>query len=183
MYDYASRSFTLRSIAVGEYIVIHFGNFEIRVTRSAGPHYHLPLRFVHACVYPAVLGHDSPTTSSLPVEVIHEIFMFLTISDMGNFSQSSRYTDEAFKLNTLWSRLITNLKAYVTLSVLPEVGDLAGGPMMAIAELVKRRQHRRLGRFFHTVESSHWAAPTRIVHSIPHIQGRRIDVVDDLDLF
>jgi hypothetical protein len=182
-FERAGRAYTLRVLKLQHHLVAHFDTFELSLIPSVVYTVHIPLRFAISCVYPAIFGGQPPQLATMPPEVLVEILLCLRIEDMAVLSSSSRYIHTSFKGDSLWKRVVVKLSDYSSACAPRDLQQVTSGYKDAIAALLRERQRRRMTRFVHAVESSHWANPTRIVDPVADIRRRRIDVMDDLDLF
>lgn len=171
----------LRVISLGAHAYGYIDEFGIKINRNSFEPERTVLRFAYACIYPFLYHTPVPAFSAMPVEVIANSATFLSIEDIGVLSLVSKTVMSALNRDTLWEFVYNNLSSYSAIAAPNQP------PVTSYKEAVKgilaQKQERRVSRFVRTMQVSHWAAPGRLVDPIPEVRRRRIDVMDDLDLF
>ena len=140
------------------------------------------VRFYLSCIHPVLFHCPAPSLSTLPVEVLSNLATFFEIEDIGLFASVNRSIRSALNDDdSCWKFIYTNLSKYYAAET-PSVED---PPIYkeALKDIITERQRRREERFVRTIQVSDWAVPVRVVDPILEIRPRRIDVMDDLDLF
>lgn len=177
---------------------------ELRVMNIAGDHYiaylgsfafqpktithHVPLRFELCCILPLLSGGPQPLFDSMPTEVTSNVISYLSLDEMVNTAIVSRQSLTSFNAQSLWHHVWSNLGKYLNGNKAIGLQVDPGEHKQAVAAAVMERQRKREARFVHS--ASDWSGPIHYIDSRPgmidpirSLRRRRIDVMDDLDLF
>jgi hypothetical protein len=149
----------------------------------------LPLRFDLACIQPLLGESDAPSLPILTTVTHSCVLAYLSIHDMPELGQVNRVLHTAFCGDDVWNFVWNNLEKYSNGRKPNTVRPAVGEHREAVRTLIAQRQVRRQSAFVSGLGRSDWADPLHfvdrpsMVDPIWELRRRRIDVMDDLDLF
>jgi hypothetical protein len=172
----------LRVVIFGNQALAYLDDCGIMLDLNPADPVRSAVRFAFACIYPCIMQTPLPELTSMPVDVVCNVATFLSIEDMGILSFSNASVMSALSNDTVWMYVFNNLSRYCS-SEIPKQPPPLTCYKEAVRDILVEKQKRRLTRFVRTVQVSDWATPGRLIDPLGDIRRRRIDVMDDLNLF
>ena len=172
------------------HVIAYFESYAWRCTPWPIPDLtQIPLRFDLACIQPLLGQWDAPSLATLPTVTHSLVLSYLSIHDMRELGQANRALYTAFCGDDVWNFVWNNLQKYSNGSKPNSVRPAVGEHRETVRTVIVQRQARRQSAFVSGLGSSDWADPLHFVNRpsmvdpIWELRRRRIDVMDDLDLF
>jgi hypothetical protein len=178
----------LRIVRISDkYIRAYLDSLSFNCNHRLNKAHEIPLRFQLSCIIPWLCDGPQPRFDSVPPEITANILTYMSMEEMGSLATVSKQMKASFDSDILWSHVWSNFEGYLTGTKPAGTKVDIGEHKNAIANIVLENQRRRESRFVHS--TSDWTGPIHfidrsgIVDPIRSLRRRRIDVMDDLDLF